>query len=292
MDVLTIGNFDGVHLGHRRLVERARELAGPGGRVSAVTFEPLPAAVLRPGIPIERLTDAQARRRLLREAGCDEVLELDPRDGLLALEPAAFVVRLRESVPFAAVVEGRDFRFGAGRAGDVGTLRDLGRSMGFEVEEVADLSIGLADAVMTPVRSTTIRWLLAMGRVADAARLLGRPHAVVGPVREGDRRGRTLGFPTANVDPGETMLPADGVYAADAIVDGRSHRAAVSVGTKPTFGGAGRTCEDHVVGLPKAIGEYGWSIELRFTSWLRSQWRFPGPEALVAQLRRDVCRLG
>jgi riboflavin kinase/FMN adenylyltransferase len=292
MDVLTIGNFDGVHLGHRRLVQRARELAGRSGRVTAVTFEPLPAAVLRPGVPIERLSDVAARGRLLRDAGCDDVLVLDPRDGLLGLDPAAFVVRLRESAPFAAVVEGRDFRFGAGRAGDIGTLRELGRSMGFDVEEVPDLAIGLADAVVTPVRSTTIRWLLAMGRVADAARLLGRPHAVAGPVREGDRRGRTLGFPTANVDPGEIMLPADGVYAAEAIVDGQAHRAAVSVGTKPTFGGAARTCEAHVVGLSKAIGDYGWALELRFTSWLRSQWRFPGPAALVDQLRRDVGRLG
>ena len=122
MLVATIGNFDGVHLGHRAIVAAARDAAGPAGRVVAVTFEPLPVAVLRPDVAPARLTDAAARRDLLRAAGCDEVVELDPRQGILKETPEAFVAGLRSRIPFDAVAEGGDFRFGAGRSGDVATL--------------------------------------------------------------------------------------------------------------------------------------------------------------------------
>jgi riboflavin kinase/FMN adenylyltransferase len=291
MRVCTIGNFDGVHLGHRAIVSAARAAAGPSGRVAAVTFEPLPASVLRPGGAPERLTAAAERRELLRSAGCDEVIELDPRDGLLGQGPEEFIHGLRARVPFDAIAEGADFRFGKGRAGDLATLAAIGASAGFRTIEVPERLEPLADGHLVPARSTAIRWLLAMGRVADAARLLGRPHAVRGTVESGDRRGRTLGFPTANVRTEGAALPADGVYAGTAVADGAEWPAAISVGSKPTFGGAGRTLEAHLVGFPGPLDAYGWPVEVRFTRWLREQWRFPGPDALVGQLRADVARV-
>ncbi len=291
MRVVTIGNFDGVHLGHRAIVAAARDAAGPSGRVVAVTFEPLPVAVLRPESAPARLTDAAARRDLLLAAGCDEVVELDPRQGILKETPEAFVAGLRSRVPFDAVAEGGDFRFGAGRSGDVATLAAIGAREGFRAIEVAEVLEPLADGFLVPARSTSIRWLLSVGRVADAARLLGRPHAVAGTVESGDRRGRGLGFPTANVRAPGAALPADGVYAGEADADGRTWPAAISVGTKPTFRGDRRTLEVHLVGCERPLDDYGWPVEVRFRRWLREQWRFPGPDALVAQLRADVARV-
>lgn len=291
MLVATIGNFDGVHLGHRAIVAAARQAAGAAGRVVAVTFEPLPVAVLRPDASPARLTDAPRRRELLVEAGCDDVVEIDPRHGILKESPEAFVAGLRSRVPFDAVAEGGDFRFGAGRSGDVATLAAIGAGAGFRAIEVPEVLEPLADGFLVPARSTAIRWLLSVGRVADAARLLGRPHSVRGHVESGDRRGRGLGFPTANVAAPGAALPADGVYAGDADADGRSWPAAISVGTKPTFGGSRRTLEVHLVGCSRPLDDYGWSVEVRFRRWLREQWRFPGPDALVGQLRADVARV-
>jgi riboflavin kinase/FMN adenylyltransferase len=290
MLVATIGNFDGVHLGHRALVAAARAAAGAGGRTVAVTFEPLPASVLRAEGAPARLTPGARRAELLREAGCDEVLELDPRGGLLSDTPEEFVARLRGALPFDAIAEGGDFRFGRGRAGDVGTLRAIGDRLGFGTLEVAEQEVAIADGSIVAARSSAVRWMLAVGRVADAALLLGRPHEVAGTVEPGDRRGRGLGFPTANVHAPGIALPADGVYAGDALVDGALRPAAISIGTKPTFGRAARTLEVHVVGLERALDDYGWAITVRFRRWLREQWRFPGPDALAAQLRHDVAQ--
>jgi riboflavin kinase/FMN adenylyltransferase len=288
MLVATIGNFDGVHLGHQALVAAARREAGAGGRTVAVTFEPLPASVLRPADAPPRLTDARTRERLLLEAGCDEVRTIDPRQGVLGEDPEAFISSLRRSLPFEAVVEGTDFRFGRGRSGDIGTLRALGARGGFRAIAIDDVDVDLPDGGRVAARSSLVRWMLAVGRVADAARLLGRAHAVRGTVERGDRRGRTLGFPTANIGVPSAMLPRDGVYAGRALVDGRAFPAAISIGTKPTFGRSARTCEAHVLGLSRGADDYGWEIELCFDAWIRGQWRFPGPEALAARLREDV----
>ena len=290
MLVATIGNFDGVHLGHQALVAAARRAAGAGGRVVAVTFEPLPAAVLRPAEAPARLTDAARREELLLAAGCDEVLALDPRSGLLAEGPEEFIARIRAQLPFEAIAEGADFRFGRGRSGDVGTLRTLGERSGFATVRVEEVAAILRDRSQVAPRSSTIRWLLELGRVEDAALLLGRPHAIRGAVERGAQRGRQLGFPTANIAAPGQQLPGDGVYAGEALVAGRRFPAAISVGDNPTFPGSARTCEAHLLGFPGAIDDYGWPIELRFTRFLREQWRFRGVEALVEQLRADIAR--
>lgn len=293
MRVVVIGNFDGVHCGHRHLLRTARAVAG-ATRVAAVTFEPLPAEVLRPSTALGRLTPAVVRRGLLlAEGGADEVVELDPRDGILGLEPLEFLEFLQRGQPFGAIVEGPDFRFGRGRAGSVGTLREAGPRMGFEVVEAPVASVTITDGTVVEARSSTIRALLAEGRVADAACVLGRPFELVSPTVRGDRRGRTIGWPTANLDAAGWILPADGVYAGEATLpDGAVAIAAISVGTKPTFGESARTCETTLLapdGRPIALplDWYGWTICLRFHGFIRGQIRFDGVEALLERMELD-----
>ncbi len=292
MVTLSIGNFDGVHAGHRALIALARQVAGHSGKVVAVTFEPLPAARLRPEAAPARLSTAEARRRLLVEAGADEVLELEPTPDLLGQSPEGFVAMLRSQVPFGAIVEGEDFRFGKGRSGDVAMLRAIGERDGFRTLVMPGIEIELGDLTMGRAASSLVRWMLRQGRVDDAARLLGRPYAIAGVTASGDRRGRTLGFPTANLADGSwggTLLPADGVYAGVATLpDGRERIAAISIGTKSTFGGTRRTCEAHLPGESLPLDWYGWPIGLAFTRWVRGQMRFAGPEAIAAQIARDL----
>lgn len=290
MQVVTIGNFDGVHKGHQAIAARAAAHAGSSGRATAITFEPLPASVLRPLHAPARLTTTARRAQLLRDAGCTDVVELHPTIDLLNLEPEAFIADLRTRVPFDAIVEGADFRFGHRRAGTVETLKVLGTRMGFTIIVAPEVEVALADSAIVAPRSTTIRWMLELGRVNDAARLLGRAHAVEGAVVRGDQRGRTLGFPTANVQCAGQQLPADGVYAGTAHTPIGSFRAAISVGTKPTFANAARACEAHLLEFHGALDEYGWPIRVDFSAWIREQWRFSGADALVEQMRRDVAQ--
>ena len=292
MVTLSIGNFDGVHAGHRALIALARQVAGPSGRVVAVTFEPLPAVRLRPEAAPPRISTAEVRRRLLVEAGADEVLELEPTPELLGQSPDGFVAMLRSRVPFEAIVEGEDFRFGKGRAGDVALLRAIGERAGFRTLVMPGIEIELGDLTVARAASSLVRWMLRQGRVEDAERLLGRPYAIAGVTASGDRRGRTLGFPTANLADGSwggTLLPADGVYAGVATLpDGRERIAAISIGSKATFGGTRRTCEAHLPGESLPLDWYGWPIGLAFTRWVRGQMRFAGPEAIAAQIARDL----
>lgn len=293
--MLTIGVFDGVHLGHRALVERARELAdghGGGASVLAMAFDPSPRAVLDPDGAPPRLTGFEQRADLLLDAGADEVLRLEPSAELLGLSPERFVDDVLVPLHPAAVVEGPDFRFGVKRAGDVRTLAELGKSRGFLVRVVEPVEVSLNDQSVVAASSSRIRWLLHQGRVADAGRVLGRAYEMVGTVVRGDQRGRTIGFPTANLE-SEQMPPGDGVYACVArLEDGRSIAAAVNVGERPTFDGVQRRVEAHLIGFTPedSMPEYGWPLRLAFVSRLRDQVRFGGVQALTAQLARDVAR--
>ena len=287
MSSLTIGNFDGVHLGHRSLVERARALA-PDGRVVVVTFEPHPAAALEARRAPRRLTPAPLRRALLESLGVDEVVELEPTPQLLALDGGEFIDFLRSTHAFDIVVEGADFRFGRGRGSGISALETIGRRLGFGVEVVDDVSVTLEDRTLLDVRSTAIRWLLMQGRVVDAAIALGRPHQLTRTVVKGDQRGRDLGFPTANLSPGETLLPGDGVYAGVATLpDGTRKLAAISVGTKPTFGPNQRVCEAHLIDHEAPLDDYGWTIQLEFTRFLHQQFAYTGVEPLIERIQRD-----
>ncbi|GIW74199.1 MAG: hypothetical protein KatS3mg103_0721 [Phycisphaerales bacterium] len=293
--MVCIGVFDGVHLGHRSLIERARHLAdrlGPAARVVAMAFDPSPKAVLNPGSAPPRLSSLGDRVAWLRQAGADEVVHLVPTADLLGRSAEWFVDHLLMPLRPAAVVEGPDFRFGAGRSADVHTLADLGRQRGFAVHVVPPVEVALHDQMIVPASSTRVRWLLNHGRVADAAVVLGRGYELVGTVQRGDRRGRAIGFPTANL-PASTMLPADGVYACRATLpDGRVLPAAANVGDRPTVDGRRRRVEAHLIGYRPPAGqpEYGWPMRLEFVSWLRDQVRFASVDDLADQLRRDVAR--
>lgn len=298
--VITIGNFDGVHVGHRALLARARVLAGSGGRVVAMSFDPHPATVLAPGSAPARIEPFSVRReRLLAVA--DEVVTLDPRNGMLRLTPREFIAAVVERYRPAAFVEGPDFHFGARRAGTPAVLEALGAEMGFRTHIEHPVEVGLVDGSLVRVSSTLCRWLIGHGRVADAACLLGRPVELRGVVGRGDRRGREVGFPTANLSLGAecagVVLPMDGVYAGTAVLpDGRRVAAMVNIGTRPTVGGVDHRIEAHLLQKTAASGdwapieglpEYGWAMRLELRVWLRDQVRFAGFSALVEQLRRD-----
>ncbi|MFG0274314.1 MAG: bifunctional riboflavin kinase/FMN adenylyltransferase [Phycisphaerales bacterium] len=285
---LTIGNFDGVHLGHRALIERARALAGSDGQVVAMAFWPHPISVLRPRQSPATLTTFDRRAQLLRELGADAVVRLEPTRDLLALEPEAFLRLVVGQHHPTAIVEGEDFRFGRARAGTVRTLADLGASMGFRADVVPPVRIATADQLVADASSTLARWMIAEGRVRDAAGVLGRPHRVVGVVASGARRGRDLGFPTANLN-AETMLPADGVYAGLATLpDGSQRPAAVSVGTNPTFGAEARRLEAHILDWSGPADDYGWTLSIDLIAWLRDQVAYRGVQPLIEQIHRDI----
>lgn len=195
-----------------------------------------------------------------------------------------------------AIVEGADFRFGRGRTGDVSLLESLGRRKGFQVAAVEPVTVALTDLTVVTASSTITRWLLLHGRVADAACVLGRHYAIRGVVERGDRRGRTIGYPTANIA-SPCLAPGNGVYAGVATLpDSRVFPAAVSVGSKPTFPGADLAVEAFLLDAPRdgpriaGLPEYGWRIDLTFHSWIRDQVRFADVDSLVAQLDRDCAR--
>jgi len=291
--VATIGEFDGVHRGHRRVVERAREI----GRsrqlpVVAITFDPHPDEVIRPGSHPPLLTTARRRSELLAGLGADAVFVLPFNLEFSRLSPDEFVrVVLSERLHAAAVVVGENFRFGHKAAGDVPMLAQLGEKYDFTAEGVPLL---VDDGVT--ISSTYIRERLAAGDVAAAARALGRPHRVEGIVVRGHMRGRGLGFPTANLEtPPHTATPADGVYAGWLTrldLDGAELSrwpAAISVGTNPTFGAGERTVEAYALDRDD-LDLYGTHAAIDFTARLRGTERFDSVEALITQMREDVIK--
>jgi riboflavin kinase / FMN adenylyltransferase len=300
--VVTIGNFDGVHRGHQavlaRLVADARR---EGARAVAITFDPHPVAVLYPARAPARLIGLDDRLDLLASTGLDAVLVMEFTPALAAWEPDRFVREvLVEALGAVLVVVGRDTRFGRRNSGDVNTLRELGKELGFQVEAIDDL--GGADEAHPSGRrwsSTWARELLQAGDVATAADVLGRLHRVAGVVVEGDHRGRGLGYPTANLSQDTTgLVPADGVYAGWLVRPGRpdpdpDHRlpAAVSIGTNPTFDGTQRRVEAYVLDRDD-LDLYGERVAVEFVRRLRPTVRFDGVAPLLVQMAADVneCR--
>lgn len=294
---LSIGNFDGVHIGHAALMRRARELVGHAGRVVALAFDPHPNTLVRPQSVPARLTSFEIRRELLQSLGADSVERLEPTREFLDQSPHRFIESLVSRFQPQFFVEGPDFHFGKGRAGNVALLRQLGASLGFSAEQLTGVEIDLDDQTIVLASSTRVRWLIERGRVSDAARILGRPYQISGPVVQGDRRGRTIDVPTANIST-EQLLPADGVYGGTArLDDGRSFTAAVSVSARPTFNGASRRLEVHLLNPPReahrigGLPEYGWNIRIDITHWIREDLKFAGIDPLIAQIRRDCARI-
>ena len=287
--VVTIGNFDGVHLGHQHVISRAREVAVSLGvdRVVAVTFDPHPIAVLRPEHAPPTITDIGARVVLLDRAGVDAVLVLPFSREVAGWSPERFVDEVvTGALDAAAVVVGANFRFGNRAAGDVATLRELGAERGFTAEGIP------LDGGPQVWSSTYIRNCLAAGDVEGAAEALGRTFGVRGEVVRGDRRGRELGYPTANVPPGGSAAPADGVYAGWLRREdtGEVLPAAISVGTNPTFAGEReRRVEAYVLDRDD-LELYGVVVEVLFVDRIRGMRRFDSADELVATMADDVRR--
>ncbi len=289
--VVTIGVFDGVHRGHRRIVARAAQVsAGLGLPLVVVTFDPHPDEVVRPGTHPPLLCTPRFRIELLGRLGADAVCVLPFNVEFSRLAAEEFVrLVLVDGLHAAAVVVGDNFRFGHRASGDVALLAELGEKYDFTAEGDPLFT----DAGVT-VSSSSIRALLAAGDVAGAARDLGRPHRVEGVVVRGQQRGRALGFPTANAElPPFTAIPADGVYAgwlASLDSDGSELErwpAAISVGTNPTFGEADRTVEAHALGRDD-LDLYGTHVAVEFVRRLRGMERFDSVAELIAAMERDV----
>jgi riboflavin kinase/FMN adenylyltransferase len=281
-----VGNFDGVHRGHRALVDAvvraAREV---GGTAVALTFDPHPSRVLSPDRAPASLMTLEQKAEVLASLGIDQVVALPFTAATAAESPEDFArTVLRGALGAEAVVVGTNFRFGRGRAGDLSVLRQLGDALGFRVDGVPPVVHEGA-----PISSTRIREALSRGAVAAATDLLGRPYFVDGVVGWGDGRGRTLGIPTANLEPINEIVPARGVYAGQVRLPGGEVRgAAVNIGRRPTFGGTRTLLEAHLLDFEGDL--YGQTLRLAFRERLREERTFPGPEALVAQIRDDVSR--
>lgn len=279
-----IGNLDGVHLGHRALLEAA-QAAHPSAPLAAITFEPHPRRFFQPDAAPFRLTTDAERTRLLGEIGVERLAVLPFDATLSAMAPATFVTEvLAQGLGIAHLVVGADFCFGRGRAGDAAMLSKLGPSLGFGVTVLPMVGDETGE-----YSSTAARAALRAGAMAEAAAILGRPHAVTGPVIQGDQRGRTLGYPTANLAFGEQIVPAYGVYAARvSVLEGPhcgTYPAVASIGERPTFGTNAPNFEVHLFDFAGDL--YGAPIVAELIAFLRGEVAYEGPEALIAQMDRD-----
>ena len=294
--VVTIGVFDGVHQGHRQLIDRVRTLAAGTGRISAViTFDPHPATVIRPDAAPKQLTDLDQKIELLAATGVDRtvIIHFDEKRAHESAEDFVDEILLG-CLDAKAVIVGKDFRFGHNRTGNVPLLTRMGAALGFDVDGVELFGVGgdvnPEDPDANPVSSTKVRKALTEGDVAAATRMLGRPYQVRGVVGHGDKRGRKLGFPTANVEvPDRILLPADGVYAGwYRRPDGRRQAASLSIGRRPTFYENAKLSllEAYVLDFEGDLYDERASVDL--VARIRGQARFSGVEDLVAAMKSDV----
>ena len=281
---LTIGVFDGVHRGHRHLIEALVEEARASGLLAGVvTFKNHPVTVLRPGTRVRFLTDVAERSRLIKELGVDFVAAVRFDPALAGLSSRDFLGVLASELRMRKLVVGPDFAMGRDRDGSVETLPAIASEIGAEFKSV--------DLVTDPsglVKSTAIRKQIADGEVSGAARLLGRNFSITGTVGEGQRRGREMGFPTANLEVHpDLIIPGDGIYATWAHLESGRHMAATSIGLRPTFDdGENRTVEAFLLDFSEDI--YGQTLRLEFVKHLRGEEKYDTVEALMEQIDRDV----
>lgn len=292
--VITIGNFDGVHLGHQSILARARKLADDlNTQLHVFTFDPPPAHLVRPNLPMQSLSSIDDRVSKLQQHGADDVVVIHPTPQWLHQAPDTFIEKLLHDHHMTGMVEGDDFHFGSDRLGDVTMLKSLGDALGFAVQIVKPVEVLLSDHLITRVTSTLTRWLLAHGRVEDVARCLGHAYSVKATVIHGEKRGRTINVPTVNLDLSELAgraLPADGVYGGHAtLADGRVFAAAISLGPKPTFKGQVHTLEAFLLDFSGDL--YDQPVSLSFDRWVRHQQPFPSFDVLRSQLDRDITKI-
>ncbi len=289
---LTIGNFDGVHLGHQRILEQTVQAARRfGGPAVAITFDPAPAAVLQPRQAPGKLTPVNERLRLIGRCGIDAAVVVRPDATFLSMAPEDFIERvIHDGLHAAGVVEGPDWRFGKGRSGDISLLARLSNRYEYKVVLVRPLYTKVADGKPVPLSSTLIRWLLAAGEIGEVNRLLGRPYTLFGPVARGSGLGAKMGFATLNVQTADLFLPADGIYAGRCKLRGRWIPGAVHIGPAPTIGRTSRTVEAHVLD-EKVEDAYAERVALECRARLRDVEQFAGVDDLVRQMRRDVAQV-
>ena len=281
--VVALGNFDGFHLGHQAVVARARAIARAEGRPLVVaTFDPHPVRYFRPDAAPFRLTTLDQRERLFAAAGADAMLVFDFNAALAAVTARDFITEwLGRRVGAAHVVTGADFTFGKGRSGDAGLLSDPVAMAGIRSEAVGPV----ADAD-GPISSSRIRAALQAGDPGEAARLLTRPFAIEGVVQHGDKVGRTIGYPTANLDMGSYLRPAYGIYAVRGhLPDGRTVDGVANLGIRPQFEPPKELLEPHFFDFAEDL--YGRTIAIDLIAHLRPEARFDGLDALIAQMDRD-----
>jgi riboflavin kinase/FMN adenylyltransferase len=285
--VLTIGNFDGVHRGHARLIETARSVADRlSATLTAITFHPHPLAVLGLGPAPARLTTLPEKLALLEQLGVRCCVVLRSEAGLLSQNATDFLASLVAHCRPRALVEGPDFNFGRGRAGSIATLQEHAPRWGYQVHAVEALHCPELPTNPT-ISSSSIRQALRDGRIREANAMLGRPYRMVGTVGGGAGRGARLGFPTANLEDVRHLLPQEAVYAAVAqLQEGSLRPAAVNVGPQPTFGAPEPRVEAHLLDFTGDLR--GQRLGLHFLARLREQTRFSSPDALAEQFGRDI----
>jgi riboflavin kinase/FMN adenylyltransferase len=284
--VITIGNFDGVHIGHLSLFQRVKELAEAMGDESIIiTFYPHPIKVLSPANGPPLITGHEQKMRLIEEAGIDVFLVIEFTREFANMSAYDFVHQIIHSkIGARAVVVGPDYRFGHKREGDIPTLTRMGKELNFEVYVVPDISINGVE-----VSSSTIREFVTAGELRRAREMLGRDYQVAGQVIRGrDRGGRLLGFPTANLQLIDELTPKPGVYATEVLIEGRLYEGATNIGYSPTFENGAFSVETHVLDFSGDI--YGKIIQVRFIERLRDEKTFSGPEELSQQIKKDVDR--
>ena len=284
--IVALGNFDGFHLGHQAVVGRAVERARAEGRPALVaTFDPHPVRHFRPDTAPFRLTTLDQRERLFAEAGADAMIVFQFDTALAALSAVEFVGdRLLDTIGISGVVTGEDFTFGKAKSGTVAVLADLGRKNGFSVDTVGPVMLD-----GEPVSSSRIRALLEAGDPRGAARLLTRPFAVAGTVQHGDKLGRTIGYPTANLDMGSYLRPAYGIYAVRGrLPDGRVLDGAANLGIRPSFDPPKELLEPFFFDFSENL--YGQAIEVALIEYLRPEAKFDTLDALTAQMEQDCAR--
>jgi riboflavin kinase/FMN adenylyltransferase len=281
--VLTLGNFDGIHLGHQELVRMVIRRAKETGATSmVVTFRPHPLKILAPQKCPPLISIYEEKIRLFEKLGIDVLVKIPFTVEFSAMTPEDFVKNvLCDTLGAKEIFVGYNYRFGKGRKGDVQTLRGLGEQYGFTVREVEQISLG-----GEVISSTKIRDLLREGDVEHAARLLGRTYAITGIVVKGDSRGKGLGFPTANIAPKHAIIPSDGVYAVRLSVRDRLYEGIANIGMRPTFNKQVLAIEVHVFDFDEDI--YGEDISLYFIRKIREERKFRDAGALVDQIRSDI----
>ena len=283
--VVALGNFDGVHLGHRAILKKAIDRArATAGTAFALTFDPTPAKVLAPARAPRLILAPEDKLELLGNSGIDGVIVIAFTQALSQLTPAEFVREyLVGRIGAREVVVGHSVSFGHARAGNAEVMSELGRQMAFETIVVGPIAVE-----GEVVSSTRVRELIAAGEMGAAARLLGRNHFLSGPVVHGRERGRTIGFPTANIDSATECLPPDGVYATRVILPDGAFASITNIGMRPTFAEPARTIEAHIFDFDRDI--YGAKVRLEILERIRGERKFDSGQALAAQIAEDLKR--